>query len=218
MKSKLIAVASITVLICVGVGNSVACTPTTVYDLPINSTVGGTVTTLGEGTRTYDEGIVVNLVAEAEEGYRFVEWTGDVGIIANVNAAIATITMNGDYSITANFEQEENIMIFPDLNLEAAIREAIGKPKGPIYPSDLEGLTSLDAMERNISDHTGLEHCTSLTELYLGYNQISDISALVDNPGLGEGDEVNLGSSTLSDDSINIYILQLQARGVIVQY
>ena len=37
------------------------------------------------------------------EGYRFVEWTGDVGTIADVYAATTTITMNGDYSITANF-------------------------------------------------------------------------------------------------------------------
>ena len=74
-----------------------------VYDLTISSTAGGSVTTPGEGTSTYDEGTVVNLVAEAGEGYYFVEWTGDVDTIANVNAASTTITMNGDYYITANF-------------------------------------------------------------------------------------------------------------------
>jgi len=47
---------------------------------------------------------VVNLVAEAEEGYQFGNWTGDVGTIADVNAAATNITMNDDYSITANFE------------------------------------------------------------------------------------------------------------------
>ena len=36
----------------------------------------------------------------ADEGYLFVEWIGDVGTIADVNA---TITMNDDYAITANF-------------------------------------------------------------------------------------------------------------------
>jgi len=106
MKRKLIAVASITVLICVVLGNSVACTPTPTpeCDLIINSEDGGSVTTPGEGTFTYDEGTVVNLVAEAEEGYRFAEWTGDVDPIGNVNAATTTITMNNHYSITANFE------------------------------------------------------------------------------------------------------------------
>jgi aspartate 1-decarboxylase len=75
------------------------------YDLTISSTAGGNVTTPGEGTFPYDEGTVVDLMAEAEEGYRFVNWTGDVSSIANVNGATTTITMNGDYEITANFEQ-----------------------------------------------------------------------------------------------------------------
>jgi len=72
-------------------------------NLTTNSTAGGSVTTPGEGVFTYDEGTVVDLIAEAEEGYRFVEWTGDVGNIADVHAATTTITMSGDYSITANF-------------------------------------------------------------------------------------------------------------------
>jgi hypothetical protein len=74
-----------------------------VYDLTTSSTEGGSVTTPGEGTFYYDEGTVVDLVATPDEGYRFDEWTGDVGTIADVNAATTTITMNGDYSITANF-------------------------------------------------------------------------------------------------------------------
>jgi len=74
-----------------------------IYDLTTSSTAGGSVTEPGEDTFTYDEGTVVDLIAEAEEGYRFVEWTGDVGTIADVYAATTTITMNGNYSITANF-------------------------------------------------------------------------------------------------------------------
>jgi uncharacterized repeat protein (TIGR02543 family) len=73
------------------------------YHLTISSTDGGSVTNPGEGTFTFDEGTVVNLVAEADTGYRFVNWTGDVGTVANVNAAITTITMSGDYTISANF-------------------------------------------------------------------------------------------------------------------
>jgi hypothetical protein len=75
-----------------------------IYDLTIASTTGGNVSTPGEGTFNYDAGMVVNLVAGAEEGYHFVNWTGNVSTIANVNAAATNITMNGDYSITANFE------------------------------------------------------------------------------------------------------------------
>jgi len=76
------------------------------YNLTISSTEGGEVTTPGEGTFTYDEGTVVNLVAEAEEGYYFVNWTGDVSAITDVNADATSITMDGHYSINANFGLE----------------------------------------------------------------------------------------------------------------
>ena len=73
------------------------------YELTIFSTGGGEVTTPGEGTLKYDARTIVNLVAEPHEGYRFVQWTGDVGTLAGVNSASTTITVRGDYSITANF-------------------------------------------------------------------------------------------------------------------
>jgi len=76
------------------------------YELTISSTGGGVVTTPGEGTFTYGEGDEVNLVATPNAGYRFVSWIGDVGTIADVKAAATTITMNGDYSITANFRSQ----------------------------------------------------------------------------------------------------------------
>jgi len=79
--------------------------PAVYYDLTTSSTAGGSVTTPGEGTFNYEEGTVVDLVATAESGYQFTGWTGDTGTIADVNAASTTITMNGDYSITANFEE-----------------------------------------------------------------------------------------------------------------
>jgi alpha-tubulin suppressor-like RCC1 family protein len=81
------------------------CVPT----LTISITTGGSVTIPGEGAFDYDEGTVVNLVAEPDEYYEFVEWTGDVDTIADVNAAQTTITMDGYYAITANFELEEGM-------------------------------------------------------------------------------------------------------------
>ena len=35
---------------------------------------------------------------------------------------------------------DDPVVTFPDAKLDAAIREAIGKPTGDIYQSDLEGL------------------------------------------------------------------------------
>ncbi len=74
------------------------------YDLTIASTDGGSVTTPGEGIFTYGEEVVVDLAATPDAGYRFVEWTGDVITIADVEDPTTIITMNGDYSITASFE------------------------------------------------------------------------------------------------------------------
>jgi hypothetical protein len=49
--------------------------------------------------------VVVHVVAEPEKGYRFVNWSGDVGAIFNVNAPTTVITVRDNYSIVANFEE-----------------------------------------------------------------------------------------------------------------
>ncbi len=85
------------------VAGMAACGPTE-YNLIVSSTAGGSVTEPGEGKYTYREGIVVILRAEAEQGYRFVNWTGSVAQIDDVDAAMTTITMNGHYAAIANFE------------------------------------------------------------------------------------------------------------------
>ena len=70
-------------------------------------------------------------------------------------------------------------VIFPDPNLEAAIREALGIPPGePITDEDLAELTELDASERGIIDLTGIKHCINLQRLELGGNQINDLNPL----------------------------------------
>jgi hypothetical protein len=95
-------------------GNSIACTtPVIEYHLTISSTEGGDVITPGEGTHTYceEQGVGVNLVATADAGYRFVNWTGNVGTIVDVDDPTTTIAVNDDYSITANFAKPYNITI-----------------------------------------------------------------------------------------------------------
>jgi uncharacterized repeat protein (TIGR02543 family) len=73
------------------------------YSLTISSTPGGSVAEPGEGTYVYSNNTVVPIVAEADTGYQFVGWTGNVGTIGNVSATETTITMNDSYYITANF-------------------------------------------------------------------------------------------------------------------
>jgi Leucine-rich repeat (LRR) protein len=90
---------------------------------------------------------------------------------------------------------------------------------GDISPvANLTSLTLLRLDSNNISDTFPLANLTSLTSLRLDSNQISDISALAVNPGLGEGDKVDLEYNPLSDTSLYTYIPQLQAGGVTVSY
>jgi len=81
------------------------------YDLTVARTTGGSVTQPGVGTFTYNSGTVVHLLAVADEEYQFVNWTGNVDMVANVTAADTTITMNEDYSITANFALSGEVII-----------------------------------------------------------------------------------------------------------
>jgi len=73
------------------------------YDLTIASTAGGSVTTPGEGIFSYYEGIDGDLVAEAEEGYHFVNWTGDVGTISDVSVATTTIIPDSSLFLSGIF-------------------------------------------------------------------------------------------------------------------
>ncbi|TEU14539.1 MAG: hypothetical protein E3J25_04760, partial [Anaerolineales bacterium] len=117
-----------TLLIAVAlIAGTVGCPPPPApqYELAISSTEGGSVTAPGQGTFAYDEGTVVNLLAEAEEGYQFVNWTGDAGTIASVNATATTITMNGDYSITARFVAQ------PELRTTGAFLDEVLVTKEP---------------------------------------------------------------------------------------
>ena len=93
-------------------------------------------------------------------------------------AIIATCISCGGKGPTDETVTDETAVTFPDSNLEAAIREAIGKPEGPIHTSELEGLSFLAASRRDITDLTGLEYCTNLTHLSLAYNQVIGISPL----------------------------------------
>jgi alpha-tubulin suppressor-like RCC1 family protein len=74
-----------------------------VVNLTISSTTGGSVTIPGEGTFPYDAGTAVDLVAEAEEGYQFVNWTGDIDTITSSDSATTNITMDETKNVTANF-------------------------------------------------------------------------------------------------------------------
>jgi hypothetical protein len=108
------------------------------YSLTISSTTGGSVTTPGEGTFARNAGTVVSLVASPVGGYQFVNWTGDVATIADLNAASTSITVNGEYSIMANFE-----VILSDTEIADAYGDVglpINAPDGTFSGWDITGL------------------------------------------------------------------------------
>jgi hypothetical protein len=87
------------------IAGMVGCAPAVKYNLTVSTTEGGKVASPGEGTFSCYGGRGVILMAAPRTGYHFVNWTGDVSTIADVNAAATTITMCGNYSIIANFEK-----------------------------------------------------------------------------------------------------------------
>jgi hypothetical protein len=76
------------------------------YNLTVNITGNGT-TVPAAGSHSYVNGTVVNITATPAEYWDFVNWTGNTDTIVNVNATNTTITMNGNYTIVANFEAHQ---------------------------------------------------------------------------------------------------------------
>ena len=108
------------------------------------------------------------------------------------------------------------VVSFPDPGLEAAIRDAIGKPTGDIHDTGLSGLTELSASDRGITSIEGIENCTDLERLYLNGNHISDISLLaglskLEHLWLQDNSLVNL--SALSSIS-SLRVLRLSGNAI----
>jgi hypothetical protein len=74
--------------------------------LTVSSTAGGSVTAPGSGVFAYDLGTVVPIAADANAGFAFTAWTGTAvtaGKVADPNSASTTVTLDGDYTLEANF-------------------------------------------------------------------------------------------------------------------
>ena len=77
-------------------------------------------------------------------------------------------------------------VVFPDPNLDAVVRDVIGKPVGFIDHTELQGVgfTHLFASSKLIGDLTGLDACTDLVEIDLRDNAITDVTPLGGMPNL----------------------------------
>ena len=68
-------------------------------------------------------------------------------IIPRIRALLLTLLASTSFVVTT-LAQDVSI---PDPGLDAAIRQALNKPVGPLTAQDLLGLTNLDARSRSIS-------------------------------------------------------------------
>ena len=144
---------------------------------------------------------------------------------ASINTHIPALQRRGVEVSFDNLKPVVNVVSvnIPDANLRAKIEAALGKASGAtITTADMATLTRLDAPNANISDLTGLEHATNLTELDLGTewvegqghinsNSVSDLSPLA---GLTDLRWLRLRHNSISDisalaDLINLTWLNL---------
>lgn len=94
-------------------------------------------------------------------------------------------------------ETEDRVVVFPDENLENAVRRAIDKNKGDIYYSDVKNLKVLDAIGRGIKDLTGIENLKGLEKLGLWANLV-DSSQLVHLKDLRNLKNLDLAANRLT--------------------
>ncbi|HKK20942.1 MAG TPA: leucine-rich repeat domain-containing protein [candidate division Zixibacteria bacterium] len=119
-------------------------------------------------------------------------------------------------NITWGRPYQDVVVTFSDAALEGAIRDAVAKPTGDIYKSELSALDSLIAEDEGISDLAGIEYCINLSKLNLTDNNVSDIAPLAQLVGLRD---VNLQGNSVSDitplSGLNsLWILQLTGNPI----
>ncbi len=117
----------------------------------------------------------------------------EVGTSQKAKAGIGNFNYEGAYLQTC-----PAAINIPDANLEAKIRAALSKPTGDISCTDMESLTFLKARNASITDLTGLEYATNLTNLTIYKSNISDISPIANLTSLTR---LNLSENNISDIS-----------------
>jgi hypothetical protein len=100
-------------------------------------------------------------------------------------------------STRSTLQAEGTVVTFPDPNLEFCVRQAINVPTGGIEQSRLDALTGLACgYYMGISDLSGIEHCTHLQSLSIGWNSVRNIEPLA---GLTALQTLHLSGNRISD-------------------
>ncbi len=141
-------------------------------------------------------------------------------VSSNIIAAIGE--MNQQIYQTESFPKNSLLFEIPTMTYP---RSADNKqPAGIFSIQALEGLTSLRVLDLSnniIEDISALENLVNLEWLSLYNNEIRDITPLVNNPGIGEGDylDVRMNYLDLTPDSTDMNNIQtLQSRVSHIDY
>ena len=119
--------------------------------------------------------------------------------------------------VTLTITDDDDPVSIPDDSLRAVIEDSLNKTSGAaITRAEMATLTRLIASNKTIRDLTGLEFATGLDTLDLSDNNIEDIEPLVNNAGLGTGAAIDLRGNPLNDQSRDVHVPALEARGVSV--
>src|SRR5437660_9294842 len=92
----------------------------------------------------------------------------------NINpvSRLVSVLVLFNFILSAGAQQ----VTIPDPGLNAAIRQALQKPTGPLTQQDLLSLSNLNAGQRNISSLQGLEVARNLSSLDLTSNHLANLS------------------------------------------
>ena len=124
--------------------------------------------------------------------------------IETISILIALVLVVCELSLTLVLARAEDGEVhIPDVNLRAVILEMINAksaaPDTIITQAEMSNLIRLEASNAKISDLTGLEYATRLTELYLNINSISDITPLSKLNKLNNLTRLDLSDNSISD-------------------
>jgi hypothetical protein len=149
-----------------------------------------------------------SFIASASDATARVEF--NCGLDAN-DVYIDNVSLIGGSSLPT---PEPMIINFPDPHLEAAIREKIDIPDGPISNTDVYNIVNLNISYLDITDMTGLEHFSALTELFCTNNWFAlDLTPL---ENLTNVRQINLGSNLISDITPLANLTNMTRLGLLV--
>jgi len=114
------------------------------------------------------------------------------------NAVIQTISaqdLGGEAALDGD-------SIFPDKNLEKAVRKQVFAKRNnqdPITAEDVKSASTIEGRNMGIEDLAGLEHCKALASLKLPGNQIRDLSPIA---GLDRIQLLDVSDNNIEDISV----------------